>query len=309
VPLSLNEAQTIGRLAQHLYDYLPGSGAREWRGHVSFATLARDAGLADFWQGGSKLPAVTRLLELTLERRRERFQALVLATVREGLRYREKNGRALCRRDIEELNRLIAQIGFKFPDLWSPSFLASLPEGSGSERQPPTSAADRQEGPALGDLKARLIELHQSSDRQAAGLALESLLTELFAHAGLAPRGSFRVVGEQIDGSFLLDGQTYLVEAKWTAPSISEDALLVFYGKVSAKSTFTRGLFLSVNGFTRPALDAITRGKQPNSVLMDGADLWQVLEGRIALTDLLRAKVRRLAEEGSVFVPARELFG
>ncbi len=45
-----------------------------------------------------------------------------------------------------------------------------------------------------------------------------------------------------------------------------------------------------------------------NSVLMDGADLWQILEGRVGLDDLMRSKVRRLAEEGRVFVPARELF-
>jgi len=41
---------------------------------------------------------------------------------------------------------------------------------------------------------------------------------------------------------------------------------------------------------------------------MDGADLWQILEGRVGLDDLMRSKVRRLAEEGRVFVPARELF-
>jgi hypothetical protein len=309
MPLSLTEAQAVGRLAQHLYDYLPGSGAREWRGHVSFATVANEVGLADFWQAGSKLPAITHLLELTLERRRNRFQALILAIVREGLRYREKNGRALFRHDVEELNRLIAQVGFKFPDLWSPNFLAALPEEQAAATEPLTSDGVRVTGPTLGELKARLIGLHQDTNRQAAGLAFEALLTDLFAFADLSPRGSFRVVGEQIDGSFVLDDQTYLVEAKWTAASIAEDALLVFYGKVSAKSAFTRGLFLSLNGFTAPALDAITRGKQPNSILMDGADLWQVLEGRIPLTELLRAKVRRLAEEGRVFVPTRELFG
>ncbi len=134
-------------------------------------------------------------------------------------------------------------------------------------------------------------------------------MNDLFAFAELAPRSAFRIIGEQIDGSFVLDGQTYLLEAKWHADRVGEDDLLVFYGKVTAKSAFTRGLFVSLSGFTKPGLDAFTRGKQPNSVLMDCADLWQVLEARMGLPDLLRAKVRRLAEEGSVFVPARELFG
>ncbi|WP_344397173.1 hypothetical protein, partial [Streptomyces asiaticus] len=29
------------------------------------------------------------------------------------------------------------------------------------------------------------------------------------------PKGAFRLKGEQIDGSFLLNNETYLVEAKW----------------------------------------------------------------------------------------------
>jgi len=37
----------------------------------------------------------------------------------------------------------------------------------------------------------------------------------MFQSFGLAPRVDFRLVGEQIDGSFKLNGQTYLVEAKW----------------------------------------------------------------------------------------------
>jgi hypothetical protein len=312
MPLPMHQARAVARLAQALYDYLPGSGAQQWRGHISFATLARQEGLGDFWTGGSKLPAITLLLDQTLDRRPDRFQPLILAIVRSGLLYREKNGRPVTRRDIEELNRVIADIGFKFPDLWSPRFLGSLPEETTlahTDGAVPEQIKAVQTQATLEELKAWLLELHAQPDRSTAGLALERLLNVLFALANLAPRGSFRVVGEQIDGSFVLENQTYLVEAKWTAGPIREDELLIFYGKVSAKSSFTRGVFVSLNGFTAPALDAITRGKQPNSVLMDGADLWQVLEGRITLADLLAAKVRRLAEEGRVFIPARELLG
>lgn len=228
--------------------------------------------------------------------------------VREGLRYWEKQGNPLFRSDIDQLNRLIADVGFKFPELSSERFLQSLPEQSTVE--PPTEMVGTQSDDAtsLDDLKQRLLELSGQLDRPQAGLALESLLADLFALARLAPRRSFQLVGEQIDGSCLLDDQVYLVEAKWTKDPIGQSELLVFHGKVSAKSSITRGLFVSINGFTAPGLEAITRGRQPNSVLMDGADLWQILEGRVGLDDLMRSKVRRLAEEGRVFVPARELF-
>jgi len=310
MPLPFSRAQVVGRLAQHLRDYLPGSGAAHWRGHVSFASVAQQQGVGAFWQGGSKVPSITHLLELTLERRPDRFQPLVLAIVNEGLRYRERNGQPISRKDIEQLNRLIADLGFKFPELWSERFLDTLPDAS---RLTPADARGEdglvEPRPTLQDFKLQLLALRQQPDRQAAGLALEKLLTEVFALSNLAPRGSFRVTGEQVDGSLVLDAQIYLVEAKWERDPIGEGELLVFSGKVAGKSTFTRGLFISLSGYSDTGLKAITRGKQPNSVLMDGTDLWLVLDERIGLRELLRDKVRRLAEEGRVFIPARELVG
>ncbi|MFH0823592.1 MAG: hypothetical protein V2B18_12635, partial [Pseudomonadota bacterium] len=75
---------------------------------------------------------------------------------------------------------------------------------------------------------------------------------------------------------------------------------------VEGKSSFTRGVFLSLSGYAETALKAITQGKQPNFFLMDGYDLSVVLEGQIGLDLLLRTKLRHLAEEGRVFVSAKD---
>ena len=96
------------------------------------------------------------------------------------------------------------------------------------------------------------------------------------------------------------------MEVKWKAKLLSEAPLLEFRGKIEGKSLFTRGLFISINGVSQQALDAITRGKQPLFIVMDGFDIAVVLEGRIRLDELLRAKMRRLSEEGSLFVSAKE---
>lgn len=135
---------------------------------------------------------------------------------------------------------------------------------------------------------------------------MEELLNNLFDLYGLNPRGPFRVTGEQIDGSFELDNEIYLVEAKWESGKLSEAPLLVFRGKVEGKSSFTRGVFLSLSGYAETAIKAITQGKQPNFFLMDGYDLSIVLEGQIQLDMLLRIKLRHLAEEGRVFVSAKD---
>jgi hypothetical protein len=159
----------------------------------------------------------------------------------------------------------------------------------------------------LATLRDTFLQLANEADRNKAGLALEKLLNRLFALFGLKPRQPFRVVGEQIDGSFVLDGDIYLLESKWENHALSEGPLLVFRGKIEGKSTFTRGVFIALNDVTQEARDAITRGKAPSFFIMNGHDLLMVLSGAVALPDFLRERCRLLAEEGRVCVPFSEL--
>lgn len=159
----------------------------------------------------------------------------------------------------------------------------------------------------LGQLKDEFSRLAIESDRSKAGLALEQLLNRLFQLFQLHPRLPFRIVGEQIDGSFELEGQVYLVEAKWEKHPLPEADLLVFRGKIEGKSTFTRGVFIALNDVSAPARDAITRGKAPSFFVMNGHDLIMILSEAMGLTDFLRKRVRLLAEEGCVCVPFSEL--
>jgi len=159
----------------------------------------------------------------------------------------------------------------------------------------------------LGQLKEEFFRLAIESDRNKAGLALERLLNRLFDLYQLHPRQPFRVVGEQIDGSFELDGQVYLLEAKWEKHPLPEAELLIFRGKIEGKSTFTRGVFIALNDVSSPARDAITRGKAPSFFVMNGHDLTMILSEAMSLADFLRKRVRLLAEEGCVCVPFSEL--
>lgn len=304
--ITLKQSQTIRQLAGVLYRFLPGSGNQSWRGHVSFATVARDLGVGEYWPDGTKEPAIAALLEKTFDRRPERFEPLVENVIKHGLTYCQKKSDPVRRDEIETVNGLLQQNGFKFPQLRDEGFLASLPHGP----PPQSPAADEgiQETPSqagkielqLDKLKEEFLQLALQTDRQEAGRRLESLLNELFALFGLEPRPPFRVTGEQIDGSFVFDYETYLVEAKWTKEKTKQGPLLEFRGKIEGKSAFTRGAFISVNGFTGAAIEAITRGKSPTFFLTDGYDLMQVLNGEVDLIELLRHKLRRLAEEGEV---------
>ncbi|MBK8285808.1 MAG: restriction endonuclease, partial [Ahniella sp.] len=143
---------------------------------------------------------------------------------------------------------------------------------------------------------------------QKAGFAFEKILNRLFALHGLAPREPFRVTGEQIDGSFELDHETYLVEAKWEKDPVSEASLLVFRGKIEGKSAYTRGAFISLSGVSTDAKTAISYGKQPTFFVIDGYDLAMVLSGDIDLDGFLRQRRRILAEEGALVVPYTDLW-
>jgi len=159
----------------------------------------------------------------------------------------------------------------------------------------------------LLELKDAFFHLAADADRNRAGLALEKLLNRLFAAFELEPRQPFRVIGEQIDGSFQLDGDIYLLESKWEKHALPEADLLVFRGKIEGKSTFTRGVMIALNDVTAPALDAITRGKAPSFFVMNGHDLTMILSEVISLPDFLRKRVRLLAEEGRVCLHFSEL--
>ena len=124
-----------------------------------------------------------------------------------------------------------------------------------------------------------LVDISNCSDTpQSRGYALERYLNKLFEAHGLEPRGSFKIVGEQIDGSFLLYKEVYLLEAKWTNKKIDKGDLVIFNEKVSSKSGFTRGLFISYAGFTDEALATFSHGRTVNTILMTVQDLSIALE-------------------------------
>jgi hypothetical protein len=147
------------------------------------------------------------------------------------------------------------------------------------------------------------LAVQAQANRQDAGIKLEGVLRGLFQAFGLDPRAAFRLVGEQIDGSFELLGNVYLLEAKWESNPVAEHDLLVFRGKIEGKSEFTRGLFVAVNGYTSEARESIVRGKRPSFVMIDGGHLYRVLEGQWPLDKLLHYLVRRLAERGEPYTP------
>ena len=298
--LSFREAQTVEDLADLLYDFLPGSGNTK----TAFPLAAAQAGVGELWVPGSKRPTIVQLLTSTLEQRRSYFTKLIVAIVRQAMTYRRGKGNPLTRAEIDRLNSLHPGVEFKIPELLDPAFLNSFAQPKPEEA--PLQAAATLSASKAQELAALLIEITKL-DPQTRGLRFEGFLNELFAGFGLAPRGAFRLVGEQIDGSFRLQGQTYLVEAKWHGPQIGFADLMTFSGKIAGKASWSRGLFVSNSGFTAEGLEAFSRGRQTNLICADGLDLYDVLSRKVSLIDVLEEKARRAAETNRAFVAVRDL--
>lgn len=168
--------------------------------------------------------------------------------------------------------------------------------------EPPKPATDTARLLALRD---ELNAMHALSPQQR-GYAFEGFLKTVFDLAGLEMRSPFRNVGEQIDGSFVLANEVYLVEAKWQQLPTGIGDLHAFHGKLD-KAAWTRGLFVSFNGFSTEGLTAFGTAKK--MICMEGRDLYQALDAQVPINALLERKVRRAAETGRPFIPFADLFG
>jgi hypothetical protein len=299
---SLKETQTVAHMSQFLYSFLPGQAHPFADQRVSFAGVAHDLGVGKFWPGGSKQPAINALLENTLDFKREKFCPLLLEVVRRGMKYRSSKGDPITKEEVETLNGLIFEVGFKIPELWNESFLASLPRETSEQAETTKKVTDKE----LKELRDALL-LIEKSPPQEKGFQFERLLSNLFNIFGLQPRGSFRLVGEQIDGSLDFENHTYLIEAKFQAKPVGQDDLLVFREKVEGKATWSRGIFISISGFTEDGLVAFSRGRPTNLIAINGQDLYFILDGEMSLDQVIRLKARRAAETGEVMVSVQQL--
>ncbi|MGP2966232.1 restriction endonuclease [Serratia marcescens] len=150
-----------------------------------------------------------------------------------------------------------------------------------------------------------LEALHEQQPHQR-GRSFELWLNELFTAFYLSPKGAFRLKGEQIDGSFLLNNETYLVEAKWHSTKTGNADLHAFHGKLDQKVSWARGVFISWAGFTKSGLDAWGRGKKV--ICVSGYDLVLMLKNNISFRMLLEEKIRRAAETGNLYVKIDEIY-
>lgn len=152
------------------------------------------------------------------------------------------------------------------------------------------------------EFEHRFLSMCSAPDTpQARGYALEKLLNEFLEFEGFSPRASFKLIGEQIDGSFAWDGKTFLAEAKWTSARVDGSGFGAFDWKISGKSVNTRGLFIAINGYSEQAIKALNGKGALRFVCFDGAHLMHAF--RNGLPAVFELVWRHADETGDAYLP------
>lgn len=145
-----------------------------------------------------------------------------------------------------------------------------------------------------------LLDLEQFLNSQARGYAFEKYLNGLFNSFGLDPHASYRTEYDQIDGSFILDGNTVLIEAKYRNTQIPKDDLILFSQKIGLKSHFARGLFITYSLVDKKAIEYFT-DRSSRLVVLTVEELFIMCQNKMSLINILQNKFRYLDERGFIY--------
>jgi restriction system protein len=155
------------------------------------------------------------------------------------------------------------------------------------------------------EIRSDLARLFSESDPWRRGKELEKVLNRLFALDGMSVKESFRLVGdagegtvEQIDGVVVIDGEIYLVEAKWLKEPAGVDEIAPHFVRVFSRDA-ARGIFISASGFSAPAIkQSVDALSKMVSVLCELEEIVKLLDSIDASAcDYFRAKVHAAITE------------
>jgi Restriction endonuclease len=142
---------------------------------------------------------------------------------------------------------------------------------------------------------------------QRRGQRLNDFVAELFRYWGVdRVQANVRGIGE-IDVAFTIDGMRFLLEAKWEQAAISFEPIAKLSRRITQRLAGTRGVFLSMSGYSDEALRDMLRGQQPDMLLLDRTHFEAMLSGLLSPHELFTELVDRASYRGEVYVPLTNL--
>lgn len=161
--------------------------------------------------------------------------------------------------------------------------------------------------PNFKKLAKCLMEVDAIKNPQKRGYAFEEYLKNLFDEFSLDAHASYRTDSDQIDGSFLLNGSTVLLEAKYRTSDLSKNDLILFENKITRKSAFARGLFVSLSDFDETVVNYF-KDRSARFVALSVSEIYLMCEREYDFRTVLAKKFRYLDEYGVIYRNINYLF-
>ncbi|MFI5729255.1 restriction endonuclease [Kribbella sp. NPDC051587] len=144
--------------------------------------------------------------------------------------------------------------------------------------------------------------------RQTRGQRFNGLIAEMLRCWGIEAEASTLSPGRgEIDVTFTLNGERYLVEAKWEHEKTNADPLFKLQARLKQRLRGPIGIFVSMAGFTADALRGLDSGSQLEVLLFDRSHLEAMLSGLVPPQELIGLAHDRAAFRGDAYSPLTQL--
>lgn len=104
---------------------------------------------------------------------------------------------------------------------------------------------------------------------QQRGQQLNELVAALMRCYRIRARANNRASTGEIDVAFRIENERFVMENKWEAAPVSEDPIIKLRNRVRRRLAGTIGVFLSISGYTQPALNGIREDGRLDVILID----------------------------------------
>ncbi|HZL74389.1 MAG TPA: restriction endonuclease [Propionibacteriaceae bacterium] len=137
---------------------------------------------------------------------------------------------------------------------------------------------------------------------QARGIRFNELIAEMLGCWGIEAEVSNATAGAgEIDVTFAVDGDRYLIEAKWEKDKTDAGPLSKLEKRLKQRLRGPIGICLSMAGFTSDAVNGLDKGSQLEMLLLDRTHFEAMLSGLVPPQELLKLAHDRAAFRGQAY--------
>jgi hypothetical protein len=160
----------------------------------------------------------------------------------------------------------------------------------------------------LASLDNGLQELATQLGTSDAGYRFQDWFYQLMDFYEITCRRPYITDGRQIDGAITISGTTYLVELKFTAEQAGAPDIDVFHKEVTDKADNTMGVFVSISGYSGPAIEGAS-GRGTPLLLLDHRHIYLSLTGSVTFSEIIERVRRHASQTGEALLPPEHFGG